>query len=45
MDVVFDFPNLRTRWTPQLREQVAALRGVRAVRVEQAAAGAGERRE
>jgi len=34
LDVVFDFPNLRTDWTPELREQVATLRGVRAVRSE-----------
>jgi DNA polymerase III subunit alpha len=34
LDVVFDFPNLRTDWTPDLREQVATLRGVRAVRSE-----------
>jgi DNA polymerase-3 subunit alpha len=34
MDVVFDFPNIKTHWTPQLGQQVSALRGVRAVRVE-----------
>jgi hypothetical protein len=34
MDVVFDFPNNKTHWTPELKREVSALRGVRLVRTD-----------
>lgn len=33
VDLVFDFPNSSTRWTPQLQRQVTTIPGVRRVQV------------
>jgi hypothetical protein len=34
LDIVFDFPNMKTSWTPQLKQQVTGLHGVRRIRIE-----------